>query len=40
MKNSQVNEEVRFIVKGLKDSLIVLLAAGASMATLYSFFHF
>ena len=34
------NDEVQFIVRGLKDSLIVLLAAGASLATLYTFVYF
>jgi hypothetical protein len=40
MKNSTINEEAKFIIRGAKDSLIVLLAAAASLASLYSFFHF
>ncbi|MGV3507695.1 MAG: hypothetical protein ACO1N7_00295 [Sphingobacteriaceae bacterium] len=40
MKNSKlINEEARFIIRGFKDSLVVLLAAGASMASMYFFYH-
>ncbi|MFD2163936.1 hypothetical protein ACFSJU_16120 [Paradesertivirga mongoliensis] len=34
------NQEVQFILTGLKDSLIVLLAAGACLASMYTFIYF
>jgi|GEM_PF-1213966 len=38
-KEGFVREEARFIIRGIIDSMIVLLAASASMGSLYFFYH-
>jgi hypothetical protein len=39
MKKKSINDEAKFIVRGIRDSIIVLLAAGASLASLYAFYN-
>ena len=39
MGRTSLNKETKFIVRGFRDSLIVLLAAGASLASMYAFYH-
>jgi hypothetical protein len=34
------NEEFRYFIQGVKDSLVVILAAGASLASLYAFYNY
>lgn len=39
MKKTSIANEAKFIVRGFRDSIIVLLAAGASLASIYAFYN-
>jgi len=40
MQKSQLKQESQFIIRGLKDSFIVLTAVIVSLLVLYSYYYF